>query len=340
MSNLILTRRVVQASKSLRWLSSQNASQATTNNTSSATKHQSSSSASVSLIDRLQELWSDRSGTSEILTLKEQVTSSSQAFDTTTAEVTQARRHLDKSLVLWERTSGQHMQLLQRRDHWTPEDAQLFATLVSKEVETRRAMEVARAGLTTAEQQLSQSQLEYMNAMRKRYHEEQIWQDQWRVLGTFGTWSLIVLNSIVFLASQFFHNRRETQKIKAIETLIIEKLTSPSATSITTGTSTSTTKETDQAAPDAKDDKEEEIKDETIKAVEIREASSGVEPSIEQPRREVPEWLQKLQQKELFQKVRSKSANVVADVDVPSAILGASMTGMAVLVAMAVSSKR
>ncbi len=103
-------------------------------------------------------------------------------------------------------------------------------------------------------------------------------------------------------------------------------------------TRTNNTKEEDNAAPDKKDKKE--VKDETIKAVETRETSSGAEPSIEQPRREVPEWLQKLQQKEWFQKVRSKSANVVADVDVPSAILGASMTGMAVLVAMAVSSKR
>ena len=103
-------------------------------------------------------------------------------------------------------------------------------------------------------------------------------------------------------------------------------------------TSVRTRQGSDNTATDTKDEKE--VKDETIKAVETRETSSGAEPSIEQPRREVPEWLQKLQQKEWFQKVRSKSANVVADVDVPSAILGASMTGMAVLVAMAVSSKR
>jgi hypothetical protein len=44
--------------------------------------------------------------------------------------------------------------------------------------------------------------------------------------------------------------------------------------------------------------------------------------------------------KEWFQKVRSKSANVFANIDVPSAVLGASMPGMAVLVAVAVSSKR
>jgi hypothetical protein len=44
--------------------------------------------------------------------------------------------------------------------------------------------------------------------------------------------------------------------------------------------------------------------------------------------------------KRMVQKVWSKSANVVANIDVPSAVLGASMPGMAVLVAMAVSSKQ
>eukprot|EP00562_Extubocellulus_spinifer_P018890 CAMPEP_0178601730 /NCGR_PEP_ID=MMETSP0697-20121206/34548_1 /TAXON_ID=265572 /ORGANISM="Extubocellulus spinifer, Strain CCMP396" /LENGTH=146 /DNA_ID=CAMNT_0020239817 /DNA_START=1 /DNA_END=439 /DNA_ORIENTATION=- len=38
-----------------------------------------------------------------------------------------------------------------------------------------------------------------MDAMRKRYHEEQIWNDRWRVLGVYGTWGLIALNSVLFL---------------------------------------------------------------------------------------------------------------------------------------------
>jgi len=171
-------------------------------------------------LERLQELWYERSGTSEILALKESVGEASLAFDKASAEVTHARRHLDDCLRNWERTSGQHLQLLQRRESWTPEDAQQFADLVSKEIVSRNAMEQAREDLAHAEESLSKRQLEYMNRIRRRYHEEQIWQDQWRVLGTYGTWSLIVLNSCVFLASQYFLRIRENQRMKAIEQLI------------------------------------------------------------------------------------------------------------------------
>ena len=183
----------------------------------------SSSNQVSSFLDRLSHHWSERSGTSEILRLKEQVGKSSQQFDEATAEVTHARRHLDKSLQEWEKVNGQHLQLLQRRESWTPEDASRFAAIVGEEISTRQTLTEARDRLSRAEQACSEKQLEYMNAMRKRYHEEQIWQDQWRVLGTYGTWSLIVLNTLVFMASQFFSWYRESQKLKAIERLILQQ---------------------------------------------------------------------------------------------------------------------
>ncbi|KAG7355193.1 She9 / Mdm33 family protein [Nitzschia inconspicua] len=175
-----------------------------------------------SFLERLQDLWYERSGTSEILELKESVNEASLAFDRASVQVNLARRHLDESLRNWERTSGKHLQLLQRRESWTPDDAQNFANLVSQEIMARSAMEKARNDLATAEETLSKRQLEYMNRMRRRYHEEQIWQDQWRVLGTYGTWSLIVLNSCVFLGSQYFLRVRENARMKAIEELIRE----------------------------------------------------------------------------------------------------------------------
>jgi hypothetical protein len=172
------------------------------------------------ILEKLQDLWHERSGTSEILALKESVNEASSEFDQASAKVTFARRHVDDSLRKWERTSGQHLQLLQRRESWDQNDAQEFANLVAREITCRNELEQARESLARAEETLSKKQLEYMNRMRRRYHEEQIWQDQWRVLGTYGTWSLIVLNSCVFLASQYFLRLRENSRMKAIEELI------------------------------------------------------------------------------------------------------------------------
>ena len=172
--------------------------------------------------DKAFRLWSERSGTSEILALKESVNEAGAAFDTASAAVTTDRRNLDGALRKWERASGQHLQLLQRRESWTPEDAQRFADFVSLEITSRAELEQARHDLSRSEELLTKSQLDYINKMRRRYHEEQIWQDQWRVLGTYGTWTLIVLNSCVFLGSQFFQRRRERDRTETIERLIRE----------------------------------------------------------------------------------------------------------------------
>jgi She9 / Mdm33 family len=177
-----------------------------------------------SFLQRLQDTWYERSGTLEILALKESVNHASLAFDQASMTVTWSRRHLDECIKHWERISGQHLQLLQRRESWTSEDAQTFAKLISEEVSSRHKLEQARHDLTSAEEILSQRQLDYMNGMRRRYHEEQIWQDKWRVVGTYGTWSLIVLNSVVFLASQYFLQFREKARMKSMEELIRESI--------------------------------------------------------------------------------------------------------------------
>jgi uncharacterized protein (UPF0333 family) len=70
--------------------------------------------------------------------------------------------------------------------------------------------------------------MEYMNNLRKRYHEEQVWTDKWRILSTYGTWGLIGLNSIVFLVSQYMFRQREVQRMKDFEGLLKETLVSNS----------------------------------------------------------------------------------------------------------------
>ena len=160
----------------------------------------------------------------EITTLKEQVSQASFAFDSATRDVAMSRRRLEESLLEYETVSSRHTSLLQKRDEWSAEDATSFATLVNKEVEARQELDDARKTLRQQEQSLSECQLSYINALRKRYHEEQIWQDKWRIIGTYGTWSLIVLNSIVFLASQYIHQLRESRRIQAIAALINEKI--------------------------------------------------------------------------------------------------------------------
>jgi hypothetical protein len=179
------------------------------------------SSRAAMYYDKAFQFISERSGSSEILQLKESVNHAGLAFDKASAAVTLARRKLDETLRTWERTSGQHMQLLQRRESWTPSDAQQFADLVTTEITSRHELEFCRKNLAQSEESLTRSQLDYINKMRKRYHEENMWQDQWRVIGTYGTWILIGLNSCVFLGSQYNLRLRETERMETIKQLLV-----------------------------------------------------------------------------------------------------------------------
>jgi len=101
--------------------------------------------------------------------------------------------------------------------------AEEFAWLTAEEGRARMERERAKVALREAEEAMRRTQAECMDAVRRRYHEEQVWQDKWRVLETYGTWLLIGLNSAIFLGGQALYSHREDQKLKAIASVINER---------------------------------------------------------------------------------------------------------------------
>ena len=180
-------------------------------------------SSEPSLFDRLKTLYNESSGENELSLLKQHVTTASRQFDDAVRSVQTARLALEKVTSTYDDVNKRHSALLMRRDQWDADDATSFATLTAEEVQARKALAAAREALRKAEDDVSSRQVDYIDAMRRRYHEEQIWQDRWRVLGTYGTWTLIGLNSIIFLGGQVFHYRREATRLKRIEDLIRDR---------------------------------------------------------------------------------------------------------------------
>ena len=337
--------------------------------------------------DKAFRLWSERSGTSEIYALKESVNEAGAAFDMASATVTTNRKNLDGALRKWERASGQHLQLLQRRESWTPEDAQRFADFVSLEITSRAELEQARHDLGRSEELLTKSQLDYINKMRRRYHEEQIWQDQWRVLGTYGTWTLIVLNSCVFLGSQFFQKRREQDRTETIERLIRESRSEvilskvPNAemdhgTAMTHESAISNENQVNEKATTRTEIKEgvtlkseeegvEIAKDHSADTSKNQEPNQGLHPAIERMGKAIESvgsfvnrWEHKARSRtkeslgSLYLKIQQGLPAHIADdmpksvseVHVPSAVIGASISGIVILsisiIVSTVSSRR
>ena len=121
----------------------------------------------------------------------------------------------------WEGVQAQHTTLLQTRERWTPSHAKEFASVLEREVEIRGALDIAKKDLAEQEASQLKSMNDYMNHLRRRYQEEQLWQDKWRIYSTYGTWGLIVLNSVVFLAGQLFHRIRENRRLDDMKDLIL-----------------------------------------------------------------------------------------------------------------------
>lgn len=174
-------------------------------------------------LERLSNLWSENSGLTELTFLKEEVTNTSHRFDVAVRSVTDLRREVDQKILHHDEAQKRHAALLMRRDQWDQHDANEFSRITGEEVKSRKELAKARDRLRQAEANAAQCQIEYMDAMRRRYHEEQVWQDKWRVLSTYWTWALIGLNTVVFIGGQFFLQRRETRRLNAIEELINEK---------------------------------------------------------------------------------------------------------------------
>ena len=222
-----------------------------------------SSSSGHSFFGRLTALYNESSGENELSLLKQHVTTASRQFDDGVRTVQTARLALEKATTTYDDVNKRHSALMMRRDSWDADDATAFATLTAEEVQARKALAATRAALRRAEEDVSSRQVDYIDAMRRRYHEEQMWQDRWRVVGTYGTWTLIGLNSVIFLGGQFFHYRREASRLKRIEDLIRESNASRSGKSVdkmmsSVGTSTASEEMVVSASADQKEEVDEE----------------------------------------------------------------------------------
>lgn len=191
---------------------------------SSSTSDNVSSSRYEQLRAQAWEHWEESSGQRELDRLKVAVQSKSSQFDAAVENVQTCRTAVEDAQRSHDDLTKVHAHLVMRREQWDQSDAAAFVDCTAREVRSRTALAQARDALRKAEDDASRQQRDYMDAMRQRYHEEQMWQEKWRMLGTYGTWCLIGLNSVVFLGSQLFHMRRESNRLKSIEVLISENL--------------------------------------------------------------------------------------------------------------------
>lgn len=93
-------------------------------------------------------------------------------------------------------------QLLQRKHTWSPEDLQRFTDLYRSDHINESKVEETASLADEYERKLEEAQQELVKLISARYREEQAWSDKIRRASTWGTWSLMGLNVILFLVVQ------------------------------------------------------------------------------------------------------------------------------------------
>ncbi|KAJ1968444.1 tyrosyl-tRNA synthetase [Dispira parvispora] len=136
------------------------------------------------------------------------------------AEFIASRTALDEARVQHEQTATQRARcqreinnLLQRKHLWTDADVTQFTELYRNEHNNEQSETKAKAHLTECERVVEQKYSELVDAIRIRYHEEQLWSDKIRAAATYGTWAVLALNLFVFV---FVHVVIEPRKRRRI----------------------------------------------------------------------------------------------------------------------------
>ncbi|KAI7852298.1 Mdm33 family-domain-containing protein [Circinella umbellata] len=141
-------------------------------------------------------------GYDQIEEVKRKVTNQATEFESSRDEVQSAKRVFEDAIETRSSTQREINELLQRKHMWTGEDVTRFTELYRLEHDHSRAEITAKERYQQAEKQMDREYMALAQSIMERYHEEQLWSDKIRSVSTYGTWALMVVNLILFVAVQ------------------------------------------------------------------------------------------------------------------------------------------
>ncbi|KAJ2171208.1 sensitivity to high expression protein she9 [Coemansia sp. RSA 370] len=164
-------------------------------------------------------------GYDRIALLKMQVDSSGEQFHA-------ARRQLNDTKSQHARATKSRIanqreinSLLQRKHLWSEEDVARFTSLYRDEHQAESAETQSAKDLKEAEALVDHKYDELVNAIRERYHEEQIWSDKIRRASTYGTWAVLFMNILaLFLAQAIFEPRKRRKIVAGVDERLSEAM--------------------------------------------------------------------------------------------------------------------
>lgn len=108
---------------------------------------------------------------------------------------------------------------------WTGDDVTKFTELYRLEHEHSKSEQIAKERYQSSEKQMDREYMELARSIMERYHEEQLWSDKIRSVSTYGTWALMAVNVLLFVAVQtIFEPRKRKRLTDRFEELLVDKV--------------------------------------------------------------------------------------------------------------------
>ncbi|OZJ03110.1 hypothetical protein BZG36_03377 [Bifiguratus adelaidae] len=164
-------------------------------------------------------------GYNHIEKVKEAVVKRSESFNASRQSLQEAKEAYHATIEARSKTQREINELLQRKHTWTAEDVTRFTELYRLEHVHTQDEKLAKDTYQSAEKQMDREYMDLTKSIMERYHEEQIWSDKIRSVSTYGTWALMILNILLFVAVQtIFEPRKRTKLTERFEELLVAKV--------------------------------------------------------------------------------------------------------------------
>lgn len=148
-----------------------------------------------------------------------------ESFESCRTELRNCKVAYEDAVDVRSSTQREINELLQRKHTWTGEDVTRFTELYRLEHLHSQQEMTAKENYRQSEKQMDRQYLELTRAIMERYHEEQLWSDKIRSVSTYGTWALMVVNLILFVAVQtIFEPYKRKRLTDRFEDLLVQKV--------------------------------------------------------------------------------------------------------------------
>ncbi|KAJ3170743.1 sensitivity to high expression protein she9 [Geranomyces variabilis] len=166
------------------------------------------------LLPRISDTLNELTGYAVVQECKRRVLAKDEALSAARDRSDEAKKAYERGIEERRLCQRELNSLLQRKDTWMDSDITRFTELYRKDLGFEQSETQAKLEYKNAAEDFDKCHREYLNEIRERYIEEQLYSDKIRRASTWWTWGLISLHFLLFLAVQLFVEPRKRRILK------------------------------------------------------------------------------------------------------------------------------